>query len=253
MESTTVSEDTALNSELDNEAILDPRCNACDESAVDSVESTTVSDDTALNTAVDTDATSDPRCNACEETTVDSVESTTVIDDTVLNNAVDNDATSDPRTDTRVESAVDSIESTAESDDATVDDDVDSEATPAVLSKLLDDNIAEYVPDATPDTATDNDCISDILAEALLTTDALTARMVEFIIVPVDIAEATFESVSRVDGAPPTNDITAVATAFDRLLPSALIISDIAVSLEVSDDSALDNVADIDATPELLA
>jgi hypothetical protein len=150
------------------------------------------------------------------------------------------------------ERAVDPIKSTAESDDTAVDDEVDSEATPEFLSNTLDesvDNVAEYVPTATPDTATDNDCMSEILAEVLLTTDALTTCMVEFIIVPVDIAEATFESVSSVDGAPPTNDSTAVATALDRLLPSALIISEIIESLATSDAVAFDN----DSTPELIA
>ena len=82
--------------------------------------------------------------------------------------------------------------------------------------------------DTAPDTVADNHVISELLAEALLTMDAFATIKVEFIIVLVDIAEATFESVSSVDGAPPTNDSTAAATALDRLLPSALIISEIA-------------------------
>ena len=71
----------------------------------ESVESTTASDDIALNTEPDIDAILDPRINACD----DSVESTDVNIEYALNTAVDNDATSDPRADTQVESAVDCL------------------------------------------------------------------------------------------------------------------------------------------------
>jgi hypothetical protein len=107
--------------------------------------------------------------------------------------------------------------------------------------------------EAAPDTVNDNDCISDALAEMLVLIDVLTTLIVEFMFIPVDIADAIFEIVSKSDGAPPTSDITAVVMALARLLPSARIISEIAVPREFSEYSALYNDADIDATPELLA
>lgn len=64
---------------------------------------------------------------------------------------------------------------------------LEARANDAVVSTFEKDDTA-------PDTAVDNDCISDILADVLVSIDALNAVMVEFIIVPVDIAEATFES-----------------------------------------------------------
>ena len=99
----------------------------------------------------------------------------------------------------------------------------------------------------------DNDVISEILTDALFSIDALTTVIVEFIIIPVDIAEATFESVSKTGDAPPTNDITAVATALTRLTHSVLIISEIAESMATSDAVAVNNEVDRDATSERLA
>jgi hypothetical protein len=60
--------------------------------AVDSVESTSVSDDTALNSEVDTDATWDPRDDAWVKSAADSVELTAEIDDATVDNDVASDS-----------------------------------------------------------------------------------------------------------------------------------------------------------------
>jgi hypothetical protein len=126
------------------------------------------------------------RLDASDESAVNNAESFADRNDVAVFNAVDSDTTSDTRLDIRDETVVDRVASTSQREDTALD------------------------------IVVDNDVTSEVLADAFFSIDALITITVEFIIVPVDIAEATFESLSKTDGAPPTNDITAAATAFDR-------------------------------------
>ena len=86
----------------------------------------------------------------------------------------------------------------------------------------------------------------------LFSIDAPATSIAEFITRPVDIAEAIFERLFNSGDASPTTDITAVVTALTMLMPSVLILSEIAESIVPSDAVAANNEVDTNATSELL-
>ena len=245
-------DDATLNHAVERDATSEPRVDTPAESALDNVESMDESDDVAVDD--DNDATPELLAETLEAIALNLVLSIFTSEDTALDNAVDSDSTLEPRFDTSDKSAVDSVESASDIDDATVENAADSDAMSDIRVDGIDSVVDCMVKtdDTAVDIVADNDVISEILAEVLFSIDALATIIVEFIIIPADIAEATFESLSNPGDASPTTDITAVVTALTRLTPSVLIIFEIAESIATSDAVAANNEVDVDATSELL-
>ncbi len=149
-----------------------------------------------LDTAIDNDAKPELVAEIVEKNEDMRRVSMSMSDDTALDNADANEPMPELLASRLEARAVDRVESITESDDAALCNADDSDSTSALLAEIFEEIMVMdvSVDENDDDTATDNDCISAIRVEALVSIDALTFRMVEFIIVPVDIAEANFDS-----------------------------------------------------------
>ena len=106
---------------------------------------------------------------------------------------------------------------------------MDNESIVELLKEILEERPVDneestaISDDVLVDTAVDNDAMSCSLCVVLLKIPEPTVDKVEYMFMPVYIAESISDRVSRVFGAPPTTVITAALTAADKFTASALI------------------------------
>ena len=194
-----------------------------------------------LDNAIDNEVTSNIRDTAMVESPDDMLGSIFVSDAAATLNEFDRESISEIRPFALATFVTDITKLFARKNGIWLEKLIDAESIPELLAETSEERVVEVMEsaaisdDTLVDTLLDNNVMPKFLFVVLLKMPELVVPIIEYIFIPVDIAESISPIVSNVFGAPPTIVMTAALTAFDRLTASALIICEIIVSLATSD------------------
>lgn len=226
----------------------------------DSAELVVCSDATADDSATDEDATPLARAETAAEMPADrTAESAVCSALATLANDADTEFRPLTRADTPVETPTDTLSSLLCADEMNTEVPLDTDATRPTRSE-----VAAEIPDASEASATcsvdataDNDADMDdtpvLCATTLEASDAEVTEIMEYSVGPASSAVAISNSVSRVEGAAPTNDVTAANTAAERFETCALSAPEMWAAVDANVDTPVATALDSDETPALLS
>ena len=226
----------------------------------DSAKWVVCNDATADDSATDEDATPLARAETAAEMPADSTAESAVCSAlATLASDADTEFTPLTRADTPVETPTDTLSSLLCADEMNAEFPLDTDAMRPMRSAVAAD-----IPDASEASATcsvdataDNDADMDdtpvLRATPLDASDVEVAEIMEYSAGPASSAVAISNSVSRVEGAAPTNDVTAANTAADRFETCAFSAPEMWAAVDAIVDAPVATALDNDETPALLS
>lgn len=226
----------------------------------DSAEWVVCSDATADDSATDEDAIPLARAEAAAEMPADStVESVVCSALATLASDADTEVTPLTRADTALEMPADATTCVLCTDDTNAEVPLDTDAIRPIRSAVAAERPTDSEASATcsVDATADNDADMDDTSVLRATTSAAraveVADIMEYRAGPASNAAAISNSVSRVEGAAPTNDVTAANTAADRFETCALSAPEMWAAVDDNADTLVATALDNDEMSALLS